>query len=370
MKLAKYTNEKLSNIIKLSFMMFIFTGCSEQIPKIDNLKIFNINEIPKTIKLSGKKHFFEPVKMPDKIYTKNGKLIIGESRRLYAELPPIHIIDAQNMAYLRSLGKVGFGPGEISDVSGIDLGYDENSIWIYSAMEKRFSEFLLDDTTSLSKNQIKQAGDFYMAMAMTWSSDSTVMCRLVNDPHQFAEFHIDGRRLVNYGNWEDILVRKDLTNYMMSDLHFGWFKGSQLNNVYASAGAYRDRIEILNRENGIIIITDGPINYIPKFDIVDNRGSSGKLIVDIGEPLAYLDIVITGNNILGLYTGKTEKQLSEESEIARDIYVFDLEGNIISKIELDISIRALAVDEKSKKIFGITTDEDPGIAVFDLPSLN
>jgi hypothetical protein len=34
---------------------------------------------------------------------------------------------------------------------------------------------------------------------------------------------------------------------------------------------------------------------------------------------------------------------------------------------LNKSIRGLTVDESLGKIYGITTDEDPGIAVFDIP---
>jgi len=367
--LTKKSNQILLNVAMLIIILLPLTNCSEDKLKSDNLKSFTEKTIPRTVNLAGNKYFFEAIKVPLKIFIKNNKLIIGESRRIPEDFPPIHILDAKNMEYLRPFGKIGFGPGEVSDVSGIDLGADEKTFWVYSAMEKRFSEFALEDTTSLSKNQIKQEGDFYMAMAMTWSSDSAVMCRMVNDPHQFVEFSIDGKRLANYGKWEDHLVREDLTNYMMSDLHLGWFKGNQLNSVYASAGVYRDRIEILNKEKGKIFITDGPFNYIPKFTIVNSSGSSNKLIVDIAEPLAYLDIAISKKYIFGLYSGKTEKQLRKSSEIANDIYVFDLEGNIKYKFILDISIRGLAVDQESQKIYGITTDEDPGIAVFDLPKL-
>ncbi|WP_235941488.1 BF3164 family lipoprotein [Cyclobacterium roseum] len=369
MTLTKNTNQILINVAILIVILLPLTNCSEDKLKSDNLKSFTEKTIPRTMNLVGNKYFFENIKNPLKIFVKNNKLIIGESRRIPEEYPPIHIIDAKNMKYLRPFGKRGFGPGEVSDVSGIDLGGKENTFWVYSAMSKYFSEFTLDDTTTLSKNQIKQEGDLFMAMAMAWSSDSTVMCRLVNDPHQFVEFSIDGRRLANYGKWQDHLVREDLTNYMMSDLHLGRFKGNQQNNIYASAGFYRDRIEILNKESGSIFITDGPFNYIPEFTIVNSSGSSGKLIVDAAEPSAYYDISISKNYIFGLYSGKTEKQKSESSEIANDIYVFDLEGTIKSKFILNISIRGLTVDEENQKIYGITTDENPGLAVFDLPNL-
>ncbi|MFC4873446.1 BF3164 family lipoprotein [Negadavirga shengliensis] len=344
--------------------------CTEEKSYSENVKTFSKKTIPKTIGLTGRKFYFDKLRMPFTIFTKGSLLIVGESRRTHAEFPPVHIIDAQNMKYMTSKGILGFGPGGISDVAGIDLGAKENTFWVYSAMEKRFSEFSLDDTVSLSNNQIKQEGDFFMAMAMTWSSNSTVMCRMVNDPYQFVEFNISGLRQQNYGQWKDHLVRKDFTDYMMADLHLGWFRGNQNNNIYVSAGAYRDWIEILDRETGKITMVDGPYNFIPKFTVAKTSGQSDKIIVDINEPLAYWGVDVGDKYIYGLYCGRTDKQLREGDQLATEIYVFDLEGNIQCELRLDTSIRALAVDENSKKIFGITTDEDPGIAVFDLPSLN
>ena len=224
---------------------------------------------------------------------------------------------------------MGFGPGEITDSFGLDGGSREGSFWVYSAMGKRFSEFNLNDTLRLSHHQVKQEEGFFMAISLAWSSDSTVMSRLANDRHRFVEFHIDnGTRVGDYGLWTDILARKDLSDYMMAELHQGWLKGNQEKDAYVSAGMFRDRLEILNKNNGEIISVDGPTNFIPKFDIVSSTTQSTAIIVDINEPLAYLDVYITDDNIYGLYSGRTERQLQEGDLHATEIYVFDLEGNI------------------------------------------
>ncbi|WP_373494155.1 BF3164 family lipoprotein [Aquiflexum sp.] len=352
----------------LAAILTFSIACAKKDLGQENVKTFSEKTIPKIIKLTGKKFYFNELKMPFTIFTKSNFLIVGESRRIDPRFPPVHILDTQTMSYKMSKGVFGFGPGEISDVAGIDLGAKDNKFWVNSAMNKRFSEFSLDDTVSLSCSQIKQEGEFFMAMFMKWSSDSTVMCRMVNDPHQFVEFNINGQRLGNYGKWNDHLVRKDFTNYMMSELHLGWFHGNQNNNIYVSAGAYRDRIEILDKESGKITMVDGPYNFIPKFTLVKTGGQSDKLIIDINEPLAYWDVKVGNNFIYGLYSGRTNKQMREGTELATEIYVFELNGDMRCELKLDTSIRALAVDEDSKKLFGITTDEDPGIVVFDLPS--
>lgn len=347
---------------------FIFS-CAPNTKRAKNEKTFSFETLPKSISLQGKKKYYPELKMPYTLFTNNDLLIVGESRRTYAEYPPIHLIHSQKMDYLGAKGVIGFGPGELSDVAGMDAGSNENTFWVYSAMEKRFSEFSLEDTASLSSNQIKQEGDFFMAMAMKFSSDSTVMCRMVNDPFRFVEFSLDGRRIKNYGKWKDILVRKDFTDYMMADLHLGYFQGNQRNQTYAYASAYRDRLEILDKKSEQIFLVDGPYNFIPEFTVATSGGKSNGVIVDINEPMAYAAVEVSDDYIYGLYCGRTFREVREGSEYATEIYVFDLQGTIICELKLDTSIRALAVNEQAGKLYGITTDEDPGIAVFDLPNL-
>jgi hypothetical protein len=139
-KSSKCFDRIFNQTVNALIIILLFANCSEQKSEDENLKSFREQEIPQTINLTGEKHFFEEIKNPLKIFIKNNKLIIGESRRIYEELPPIHILDAKSMEYLTPKGKLGFGPGEVSDVSGIDLGHNENTFWVYSAMEKQKSK--------------------------------------------------------------------------------------------------------------------------------------------------------------------------------------------------------------------------------------
>lgn len=361
-----------STLLFVTLFTIVFTcSCEEAAVSTDRAtKRFSVESMPKVLILEGRKHSFEQIIMPEKLLVKKNHLIIGEHPKTNLVIPPIHVIDHTSMEYQFSKGVIGFGPGEISDVWILDEGNLENTFWVYSATEKRFSEFSLLDTLYLSDRQIKQSGSFFLAIAMAWSSDTTVICRSANDEHQFVEYHIDGTRLGGYGCWKDFLVRREMNDFMMGDLHQGWFKGSQQKGIYVSAGVRRDRLEILHKKEGEIIMVDGPENRIPKFKIVSGPGQSPAVIVSADEAYTYRDVCIGDKFIYGLYCGRTNKQIMETNENAMEIYVFDFEGNIQGELRLDMSIRTLAVDEVSGKIFGVTTDEDPGIAVFDLPSLN
>lgn len=53
--------------------------------------------------------------------------------------------------------------------------------------------------------------------------------------------------------------------------------------------------------------------------------------------------------------------------MAEQIWVFDHKGKPLWNLRLDRSIIQIVVNEATNEIYGLTTDEDPGIAVFKIP---
>jgi hypothetical protein len=99
------------------------------------------------------------------------------------------------------------------------------------------------------------------------------------------------------------------------------------------------------------------------------EGRGSRLYIPLEDnPYKYRDISITQDYIFALYGGIGEFEYRKTSKIAEKIYVFTHKGEPVAILELDCSIGGLTVDTSKKKIFGFTTDENPGIAVFDLPN--
>ncbi|UCS95056.1 TolB-like 6-bladed beta-propeller domain-containing protein [Echinicola marina] len=362
------------NNINFSSTLFVFAllitifSCGKENEESKYYRSFEFESVDDPIHLRAKKYNFKELINPKKIELKNELIIIGESRRINDYNSPIHLIDKRNLKYFSGKGKIGFGPGEISDAYGIDASGEDSVLWVYSSLEKRFSKFNIYDKKHLSEDQIKQAENFFMATAMAWSSDSSVVCRMANDSCKFVEFNIDGTRLGSYGLWQDLNVGKDLNDFNMAELHLGWFKGSKNRDIFVNASYYRDHIEIFNRNEGMVYSVDGPRNEIPEFHFVSGgKGKSSVIIIDEENPVAYRDIYIGEQYIYGLYSGYTRKEMLREGKFAQDIFIFNLKGEFRSSFTIDIPIRALAVDEQSRKIYGITADENPGIAVFEMP---
>ena len=53
--------------------------------------------------------------------------------------------------------------------------------------------------------------------------------------------------------------------------------------------------------------------------------------------------------------------------MAEQIWVFDHKGKPLWNLKLDRSLINFVINEDTNEIYGLTTDEDPGIAVYTIP---
>lgn len=63
--------------------------------------------------------------------------------------------------------------------------------------------------------------------------------------------------------------------------------------------------------------------------------------------------------------GKSADMYYQNGELSKEIYVFDYTGKLVKTYTLDHSLVYLAVDEKNKRFFGISSDKDPNVVIFD-----
>ena len=79
------------------------------------------------------------------------------------------------------------------------------------------------------------------------------------------------------------------------------------------------------------------------------------------------DIDFSKRYIYDLYGGYSEVAYRKTEILAKTVYILTKKGEMVARLDLDKSVISITVDEKLGKIYGITTDKEPGIAVFDIP---
>lgn len=343
-------------IIRLCLILFIslcLISCSKKEPKVTE---FN---------LVGSKTVFSEIINPNKIRLKSNYLIVLENPSMDSFYPPIHIIDRVKGQFLYSIGKIGFGPGEISDAFSVDFNESDTVFTIYSAIDKKMSEFPFKEV-ELANFQLKQRKDFFNAYSILRFTDSTYLGLTVDSPARLIEFNHNGDSISSSGKLENFSARKDLDYFNLSQLNMGWFSSNEKKTHFAIASIFTNRIEVFDRkENKINYIYQIPKEHT-KFDLLpENSGYS--VHWDLTSPYHFRDIVVTNNHIVALYGGYSEKEIQSNSIIAKTVFVYSLLGELIAKFNLDTSISSISVDENLKKLYGISTDSDPGVVEFDLP---
>jgi hypothetical protein len=347
------------------FVLLLFlTSCEKD---LDERKYRIINEVDfKEIAITSQKHFFEEIINPSNIGLIGNNVIISEAWRVPEENPRIHLINSKNWIYDKAKGKHGQGPLELIDASSFFEGNDPNTFWTYSMNRRKLVEFSMNDSTLLGRSEWKMTEPMMNLWFFTKASDSTYLGISRDDKNRILEFDLKGNRIGGFGEWEKIKERPELDNYQLSTLNSGWFKGNKREEIFLRIGMSRDRLEIFDYRDKSFVIVDGPDLKLPQFELI-NTGETVHLNVDYENPYRYRDAFVTKEFIYALYGGVSQSEFNKTGIMAEQIWVFDHKGKPLWNLSLDRSIINFVINESTNEIYGITTDEEPGIAVFDIP---
>jgi len=139
-------------------------------------------------------------------------------------------------------------------------------------------------------------------------------------------------------------------------------KGNADEGLFIRVGLRRDRLEIFDNRDKTFIIIDGPDLELPPFELID-----ANLYLGHDPRYHYRDAVVTEKYVFASYAGVRPSEYNKTAILAEQIWVFDHKGKPLWKLMLDRSINNFVINEDTNEIYGLTTDEDPGIAVFNIP---
>jgi hypothetical protein len=352
---------KTKNMKIILFLALVgLFSCSQKNISEDSVEYFTLSSFPVSKNIESKKYSYPEILTPHILTIKNGKVVLasisGENL--------IHIIDQKTMEYLVGKGNPGEGPDEIMNVWEFDMGFNENTIWAYSNTGKSFNEFDLSDSSKSVVSKIRQSGDWIQGMSMNWVKRNEIISYMNFSENKFIVFDSLGKQISKVGPWSTTAKISDESKFVLSALNQGSKSINREKLKLVLAKVKFDEFEIFDLNDQTVKVLKGPINEEFNYTIQAD-GNVNVAIADENSVYGYNNSYITENYIFLVFIGKTRQQLVESKETSRDIFQFDLEGNPIAHFKTNVSIRSIAVDEKEKKIYAITEDREPGIAVFD-----
>lgn len=351
----------MKNKILLCFLSLCFLGgcsTSNDTNVSFNLKFEDFNQSKELI---GKKIQYDSILNPRKILLKSDYLIVSTdgSKNL------LHLLDVNGLEYIQSKGVQGQGPGEIrSMIWELDRGIDENSFWAYDLNSKIFYEYDLDSKSKYAVRNIRQDKDWFLGFSINLIDDNKFISNVTRDNFKYAIFDSLGNRLDSFGPWAGQNVVDEDTGYLLLGLNQGQIDYNFNNKILSHSRLRFELLEINNLENENTISIYGPKSFEVKYDVFDSNGMP-TANVDSAIPKGYSDVFTGENSVFAVYIGKTNSTISSSGETSRTIFEFSLGGKPLSHFTTNYPIKSICVDEKAKKIYAITDDKDPGIAVFD-----
>lgn len=344
----------------LILAIVILSGCSKPNDTSQTLNV-KLEDFAQKVNLTGQKFTFDSLLNPRKILLKNDVLVVSNDGIGHF----LHLIDKHQLTYLTSKGIRGEGPGQIrSMVWELDGGLDDSTFWAYDLNTKSIHEFDLRDTSKLASRKISQKQDWYLGFSNHWISPNKIISNISQDIFKFGIFDSLGNRVDSFGSWSRDQETDSKLGYLLLGLNQGPIEFNSKNQILVHSRSQFELLEINNLETGKTIGIYGPNVYEVKYETIDNV-ELPYAIVNAEIPKGYSDVFVGEKSIFAVYIGKTRESINSSGETSRMIFEFDLNGKPLSIFTLDYPIGAIAVDEKERKIYAITEDREPGIAVFD-----
>ncbi|MEB2774019.1 BF3164 family lipoprotein [Algoriphagus sp. D3-2-R+10] len=319
----------------------------------------------KEISITSEKHFFEEVINPSSIGLAQGKLLISEAWRVPEEFPRMHLINSSNWTYDKPKGKHGQGPFEITDAEVL-YSPDADSFWIYNMNRRKLAKFSIQESSLLATEDWKFPEPMMDLWFLEFGPNGNYLGVPRESEYKIQEFDSKGNLVANYGEFEILEERPDLTKLQISLLMTGWFKGDPKRGLYVRACLRTDLLEIFNYKTKEFISITGPDSTLPEFQYSESK-FGGAMVFDRNVTYRYRDIAFTEDYIFALYAGHGQLDYNETGIMAEQIWVFDHNGKPLWNLTLDRSIIQIVINDETNEIYGLTTDEDPGIAVFAIP---
>ena len=347
---------------KLSIVLFLFAvlSCQKESEK-GNYRIIKEEDF-KVKSITSEKYFFDEVISPSNIGLVGRKVLLFEEMRVPQENPRIHIIDSNDWTYDKPKGKYGEGPLEVIDTGLVYSEKNDDTFWVYSLNRRRLVEYSISDATLLGKSEWKMPEPMQVLWFFTQATDSSYLGISKEGKNRILEFDKAGNKIGGYGEWEKEKDRPDLNDFQLAELNSGFFKGNSDEGLFIRVGLRRDRLEIFDNRDKSFVIIDGPDLELPPFEIID-----GYLYLGPNHRYHYRDAVVTKKHVFASYAGVSSSEYNKTAILAEQIWVFDHKGKPLWKLMLDRSINNFVINEYTNEIYGLTTDEDPGIAVFKIP---
>ena len=290
------------------------------------------------------------------------------------------VIDPGQKKVLKSWGTSGNGPGEIVGIMDFYNHYTGRGINAWDAMLRRLyhcSYESLKDSTEVKFQEIigntsnKLFDKFFPNVLQM--NDSMFLCLGGSSNKRFELINIRNNQTYETGEYPPMEQETNVMQGIRDIAYNGLIRFNPKENKVAFLSLESEMFEIFEvKESGLELVY-GSYTSIPQYQQVSTGGGiTAKLVDPAGFKGRNYWISTNDEYIYILYAKKmpdedtSSKRFSPNS--ANDLLVFNWKGKPVKHYQLDCAVNSIAVTSDSKRIYGISTDnEEPVMIFWDCP---
>ena len=263
----------------------------------------------------------------------------------------LHMLDKNNGQVVQSLGRRGRGPGEFLGAWSVEGSRDmANHVWVYD----------------LSLRRLTLVG---LGLANGGEETAARMVRFVDGSIVTGPMWLDAATLVTPGFFSDVrLALYDTTGVRITNTGEPPFSPDVLRNAFQLAQAqlgmsadrehlvlasrYRSTLELFDAAARPVGMITGPVR------VADNERSPGT------NRLAYLDVAMTSNEIVALFSGREARAFGPSASFGRCLHVFGNDGQLRAASKANVDLLAITLEPSDGRVYGIIHDPRPAVVAF------
>jgi hypothetical protein len=315
------------------------------------------SSFPKTFELKG-------TKVKDELYFKGGAVDIFDSLLIISSTPEktecIHLFNKNSFKHILSTGRIGGGPGEITNMGLGCIDKTKGIIWYRDLGRKILWEFKIEEV--LSKP------DFLPVNYLPLPKEKFFIQFFPEENNLFSYANPDQDVLISFFNHKGELLdslnipdqlnvydklNEDTRMYTSTYL----YRKHPLKKLYVIAYRMADVVAVISSQGHIISKTLGPGK------VMENPRYGENNYVETNE-----HIVVSDKLIYCLYLGVKNLEMTE-GEISvnhpKELHIYDWKGEPVAKIDLEYSATTFDIDfEKNRMI--TFSPETGGIVYYNL----
>ena len=261
---------------------------------------------------------------------------------------------------IRGYADWGQGPNEFLFPTSLFVAKD-NMVTFWDINRRRYSAVQIAHGDTVVKfNHLFEVRDSLFHFEMLPVLDGQFVAAGIYEDYRLVLLDKNGNFRKGFGEcpFRDDEERQ-VSGMIRSEIYQGKLAVNRSGAKLVHALLRADVLSFYEVSNGDLQLKSERINAYPNYQY-------NSVAMPLSSPVYYLDVCATNQYVYALYSGRNYEDSKDKAFMGKVIKVYDWNGNIVKKLNLDIEIKVMCISQDDKKIYGIAFQPDPVLVSFTL----